>query len=834
MKQFFKILGIALISCFGQHAIAQNMIGVAKEGGVDSLGTIFTLDENGAILSSYALKRTKGRNPVYTKLMEGNDGMIYGTTMGGGDGDYGTIFHYDPDRNIYVHHTDFDSINGKGPRGGMTLASNGKMYGMTKEGGTNNNGVLYEFDPSTNAINKLADFDDIDGQFPYGHLTEFNGILYGLTAKSTVGTLSGMIFSYNPATNVINPEYYLGTNLSDPNISHGSFIVGNDDKLYALSRFGGAYDEGTIFSFEPGQTNPVTVLHSFVGFDGSDPRGDLLLASDGNMYGMTATDAGDGNGVLFSYDPVASSYTLLSSMYIGPAQNYAHPSGALIELPSGELLGTSYDGGIGGVGAIFSYNIGANTFSTIHNLAGGLGGNGQHPYGTFMESAGGRYYTLCYDGGQKQLGTLIEFHLANSQITKRLDFGFASDGSNPEKIVLSPDGMIYGVCSRGGVINSGLLFSYNPISSEYSKLFTFSNNDTGYSPYGKPLLIGDKLYLTTVNGGPTNKGAVIIYDLITGIDTVFTLESSGTFFGDSPNIGLVNGNNGLLYCATNEGGANNFGTLFSIDPITGNIQNLHDFDQISGRNPVGELFVAPNNKIYGATLWGGNYNEQSANGDGTIYEFDIATSTYTKLYDFQGSVGGMPRAGFVMANDGKLYITTSSRIYSLDIITNTVTNVATVSTFWSTYAEMIQAQDGKLYGVAAGGGSGNNTGGVYAYDPQAQTVTATTDFLYEEGSYSYSNLVQMPESAGLFEDEGGNSQKLKLFPNPTSDKITLTTTESISDGLISIYSIDGALIFSEKMNGTETELNVSGFESGMYLLRVTHEGISNVSRIVKN
>ena len=64
-------------------------------------------------------------------------------------------------------------------------ASNGKLYGLTEFGGTNNLGVLFEYDISTSTYTKKIDFDGANhGSEPKGTLLEAsNGKFYGTTTK---------------------------------------------------------------------------------------------------------------------------------------------------------------------------------------------------------------------------------------------------------------------------------------------------------------------------------------------------------------------------------------------------------------------------------------------------------------------------------------------------------------------------------------------------------------------------------------------------------------------------------------------------------------------------
>ena len=115
--------------------------------------------------------------------------------------------------------------------------------------------------------------------------------------------------------------------------------------------------------------------------------------------------------------------------------------------------------------------------------------------------------------------------------------------------------------------------------------------------------------------------------------------------------GLVQASDGKLYGTTSNGGASNYGTIFSFDPVTLVYSKLKDFDNTNGSNPTSNLILANNGKLYGQTRDGGVASK------GVIFSFDPATSLYAKLKDFDNSTGILSGALF-QANDGKLYGTT--------------------------------------------------------------------------------------------------------------------------------------------------------------------------------
>ena len=71
--------------------------------------------------------------------------------------------------------------------------------------------------------------------------------------------------------------------------------------------------------------------------------------------------------------------------------------------------------------------------------------------------------------------------------------------------------------------------------------------------------------------------------------------------------------------------------------------------------------------------------------------------------------------------------------------------------------------------------------------------------------------------------------QLKLFPNPTNDKIIIKSDETILS--IYIYSIDGKLI---KVYLNQSEINISEFENSIYLLKILSEKKVYNKYILKN
>src|SRR5208283_1609006 len=90
-------------------------------------------------------------------------------------------------------------------------------------------------------------------------------------------------------------------------------------------------------------TSVYTKLLDFVGgVNGSAPGG-LMQATDGNFYGTTQEGGANGDGVLFQFNPNTSTYTKEFD-FVGTA-NGANPIGNLIQASDGNLYGMTVLGG---------------------------------------------------------------------------------------------------------------------------------------------------------------------------------------------------------------------------------------------------------------------------------------------------------------------------------------------------------------------------------------------------------------------------------------------------------------------------------------------------------
>ena len=265
---------------------------------------------------------SKGQN----NLLEYN-GKLYGTTYTNGDYDgkhlgpgYGTIFTYDILKNYDNFHKIFDfndSVEaqaGRLPMSGLTLASNGKLYGTTSWGGTSvdGHGVLYEIDPAQkDTLRVVLKIPDTALQ-PVDNLVEGkSGKMYGLATNAEFNPnfreVKWAFREYDVENGTMKDLF-----VSDPanaEYNFSQFLYFNN-KLYGVVARSSGGSNGYLFEFDPA-TKQMTqkVIFAANGKNGSWPQANLMKSSGGTLWGMTKEGSSDGFGVIYSFDPVNSTLT---------------------------------------------------------------------------------------------------------------------------------------------------------------------------------------------------------------------------------------------------------------------------------------------------------------------------------------------------------------------------------------------------------------------------------------------------------------------------------------------------------------------------------------------
>ncbi|HPH84954.1 MAG TPA: Ig-like domain-containing protein, partial [Ferruginibacter sp.] len=477
----------------------------------NGLGVLFEYDAvNNVYTKKFDFSTPNGVYPEGS-LIETANGKLYGMTPGGGANNQGVLFEYDVSINVYTKKVDYSFLNGINPYSSMIKASNGKLYGLTLLGGANNQGVLFEYDANSNVYSKRFDFSSTNGSNPRGSLMEaVNGKLYGMTQNGGVNA-SGVLFEYNMTNNSYSKKFdFSPSNASSP---FGSLIEASNSKLYGMTNQGGVNGLGVLFEYNT-SNNVYIKKHDFSSANGSNPRGSLIEASNGKLYGMTVVGGASNQGVLFEYDANINSYT---KKFDFSAPNGIYPEGSLIEASNGKLYGMTSGGGTNGLGVLFEYDVNSTVYTKKYDFSTA---NGSNPRGSLIEVTNGKLYGMTYGGGASNQGVLFEYDVNSNVYTKKYDFS-GNDGNNPTgSLVKANNGKLYGMTSGGGTTGfSGVLFEYDATSNVFSKKFDF-DFFKGSTPQGSlSKAANGKLYGMTSGGGTNGWGVLFEYDANSNIYT---------------------------------------------------------------------------------------------------------------------------------------------------------------------------------------------------------------------------------------------------------------------------------------------------------------------------
>src|SRR5205823_4829008 len=132
--------------------------GTTQNGGIKLSGSVFHMTTNGSLASLYSFNGgNDGANP-FAALAQGPDGNFYGSTFQGGDSDNGTIFQMAPNGALATL-VSFDFTHGEFPYARLMLGADGNFFGTSYQGGTFRRGTVFRISTS-GALTTLASFSN--------------------------------------------------------------------------------------------------------------------------------------------------------------------------------------------------------------------------------------------------------------------------------------------------------------------------------------------------------------------------------------------------------------------------------------------------------------------------------------------------------------------------------------------------------------------------------------------------------------------------------------------------------------------------------------------------
>ena len=564
--------------------------------------------------------------------------------------------------------------------------------------------------------------------------------------------------------------------------------VGNPNgNYYGVTNSGGDFGKGTFFEFEPGSSNPLTILTEFGDPDsearGIGPIGPLVRDAAGRYYGVTTSGGRNGYGTVFR---VATDGTVLTLVdFSGPvgAAPGAYPRTGLAFGADGNLYGTtSGDSHTGYKANLFRVSPTSGSYEPLLQFTGKAG-------------------------------------------------AFPGDFPSAPLVRLVDDAFI-GVTQVGGAANSGIIFRFDPINGGgYKKVASFDTADTattvkGRSPFGTLVVdASSNVYgLARGNAGATNIWQVPLDGAAKTFTEVVRVGSAGPSLSN-PGGGLALLENGDLLLSFTFDSQQQKGGIYSVNAGTGAVAEVAAFDPA-----ITNSFSA-----FGLNTDGGGGFLGTQRG--RLYHYNNGTFEYLSAGDADRGTGegANPDAPVVFGTNGTLY---GHCAFGGDFQAGTIFQYPTTGSLSPLTSidpaivgstlnrlNLTPTPSGDLLFIGPDGGNGK-LGAIYKADSSG-IVTAVSTFT----SGAPNNFAQDPNGS-LLPDGSGNYYGVAGSTNGTDVgvvfQLSATNTLSSAGGIprfntpaSEFLGIDGFLAF----NAAKTSLlgvveNFSGGSKRGYLFQL--------------
>jgi uncharacterized repeat protein (TIGR03803 family) len=352
---------------------AGNLYGTASKGGFAGFGcflgcgSVFKLTQVGSnwlFAPLYSFQGESDGSTPYAGVTIGPNGSLYGTTGAEGTQDGGTVYNLQPSlnhcgtplcpwRETVLHRFTGNLGNGDGAYpawGSVVFDSAGNLYGTAAGGGANNDGAVYELTHTAGGWTESVLYSFTgqgDGSDPVGGLViGAANHLYGTTENGDVE--DGCVYELTNSGSGWTENTLF-------NFYHS--VAGAPEAGMTMDRSGNLYgttvNAGTVFELAPSGGGWTFTLVWYFGYLAGPNYGPMFFDAAGNLYGASGWGGSYDDGFVFKLTPSQNGWTRTDLYDFTGNSDGSHPTGGLVLDASGNIYGTTFDGGAGGQGTVF-------------------------------------------------------------------------------------------------------------------------------------------------------------------------------------------------------------------------------------------------------------------------------------------------------------------------------------------------------------------------------------------------------------------------------------------------------------------------------------------------
>lgn len=337
---------------------------------------------------------------------------------------------------------------------GFIEGPDGNFYGWIGHAGQERQSIVWRIGRDGTGFTLLHTFTSLqeDGEDPTGLVYGSDGVLYGV-AQDQKGL--GRIF----AMSATGEDYRVLKQfdvVTDKTAGPFGLIEASDGRLYGVTGTGSP--TGVVYGIGKDGSG-FEVLHRFgqTRTDGQFPRGLLLEARDGFLYGVTASDRSQFLGTVYRVGRTGAGYEILHQFASGSG---VQPDSGLVMASDGFLHGQAARGGPNGLGGVFKLRPDGSDYGFSETGTGGA-----QWYRSVFESGDGHLYGIQPGGGPQFNGTIFRTQLDGSGSEVLHTFSATADpqeGVRPKQFVHARDGFLYCITHRQTSVPIGTLTAFTP------------------------------------------------------------------------------------------------------------------------------------------------------------------------------------------------------------------------------------------------------------------------------------------------------------------------------------------------------------------------------------
>jgi Flp pilus assembly pilin Flp len=418
--------------------------------------------------------------------------------------------------------------------------------------------------------------------------------------------------------------------------------------------------------------------------------------------------------------------------------------------------------------------------------------------------------------------------MAQTQIGLDIE-GEAIGDLSGSSVSLSNDGTTVAIGApnnNGSGTDSGSVRVYKNVSGTWTKIGADINGEAADDRSGSSVSISSDGTIVAIgapynDGGGTNAGSVRVYQNVSGTWTQIGADINGETTLDLSGRSVSLSKNGTFVAIGapyNGGSGTNAGSVRVYRNISGTWTKIGaDINGEAANDQSGYRISLSDN---GTTVAiGGASNDGSATNAGSVRVYQNISETWTQLGgDIDGEAAGdLSGSSVSLSSDG-----TTVAIGAINNDGNG-TNAGSVRVYRNISGTWIKI------GTDIDGEASNDESG-YSVSLSGDGATVAIGARNNDGNGADAGHVRVYDLTAVLSSDSFVLRNFSVYPNPTSEQVTITLQENLQLEKVNIYNTLGQLIKTEKSNS----INVSTLSKGSYYFEViTNQGKATKTVLVQ-